>query len=112
VLKTVEKPWGIEDFLLNTDEPTQVKILSVEKGKRNSLHFHRVKNEIVYCVSGSGILYKGTNAFKLLPGHHYFVEKTIPHRLQAFDDLKILEIGIGKYDETDITRIQDDYGRT
>lgn len=111
MLEVIEKPWGIEDFLIKTDEPNIVKILKIESGKRNSFHYHNLRDEMVYCISGSGILRVGTQSMKVIPGSHYFVKKTTPHRLQAFEDLKIFEVGIGKYEETDIIRIEDDYGR-
>ena len=111
----IEKPWGMEELLASIDKPTTTKIMTIARGARNSLHYHKHKDEIVYCVSGTGILQRDTELLKLVPGAHWNIERTVAHRIKAFstgtDDLKILEISIGEYDENDIFRMEDDYGR-
>lgn len=113
MISITEKPWGIEELLASTDKPTTTKIITIKNGARNSLHYHKQKDKIVYCISGTGILQRNTEMLHLVPGAHWRVERTIAHRIKALDtnDLKIFEISIGKYDETDIFRMEDDYGR-
>lgn len=110
-----EKPWGYEELIASIDQPTTVKIMGIEPDARNSLHYHKNKDEIVYCISGAGILQRNTELLKLIPGAFYRVERTVAHRIKAFstgvDKLKVFEISIGKYDKDDIYRMEDDYGR-
>lgn len=40
-----------------------------------------------------------------------FIPKTAKHRLSGVSKLKIVEISFGKFDENDIERYEDDFGR-
>lgn len=106
----IHKPWGSEE-LFSKNEQTTVKIMNIKKDARNSLHYHRKKDEIVHCLSGTGILQVSSNLYKLVPGATYNVKRDIIHRIRALESLKILEISIGETDENDIKRFEDDYGR-
>ena len=44
-------------------------------------------------------------------GDELFVLQNTTHRLEAITEMKILEISFGKFDESDITRLEDDYNR-
>ena len=112
MISITEKPWGYEELLASIEQPTTIKIMGINSNARNSLHYHKHKDEIVYCISGVGILQRNTDILKLEPGAHWKVERTVAHRIKAgADKLKVLEISIGKYDENDIFRMEDDYGR-
>lgn len=108
---TTEKPWGSEEPMTCITEQVTPKIMNIKAGHRNSLHYHNNKDEFVYCVSGTGILQRDTELIKLIPGSYHKVNKPIVHRVTALEDLKLLEISIGKYDENDIIRMEDDYDR-
>jgi len=111
MISVTEKPWGTEELMGCINEKVTPKIMSIKAGHRNSLHYHKNKDEIVYCISGTGILQNNTDLIKLTPRSYNKVSKHVAHRVTALSDLKLLEISIGEYDENDITRMEDDYGR-
>ena len=45
------------------------------------------------------------------PGETIFVPRKSTHRLSAIKTGRILEIAFGEFDENDIERFEDDYGR-
>jgi len=47
----------------------------------------------------------------LSPMIKVFIPRTAKHRLSGISKLKIAEISFGKFDENDITRYEDDFGR-
>lgn len=111
--KTIEKPWGSELVFPHANEQSTVKIMRVNPKTRNSLHYHTKKKEIIHCLQGTGTAQIDDQILKLIPGKTYFIAKNVVHRLNAFYDkeLVVLEVSIGEYDENDIVRFEDDYGR-
>ena len=105
----VNKPWGIFEQLTH-NETTTVKLITIYAGNRTSLQFHKHRSEKWYVLSGKG--------YALLPdkkeiksGDELFVLQNTTHRFEAITEMKILEISFGKFDESDITRLEDDYNR-
>ena len=107
----VKKPWGqFEQFTHN--ETTTVKIISIDRGGSLSLQTHGKRTEFWQVISGHPVVSIGAKKINASPGDEFFVEKLQPHRLEAAsDDVKILEIAFGDFDENDIVRIEDKYGR-
>ena len=106
-----ERPWGnFEQFTLN--EKTTVKILTIKAGKRFSLQFHNNREEFWRFLDGPAKITLGKKTFKAKKGDEFFIDKKINHRIEALDkDVHVLEISFGKFDEKDIVRIDDDFGR-
>ena len=44
-------------------------------------------------------------------GESLFVDVKAAHRLESIQGGVVVEISLGKFDENDIVRIEDDYGR-
>jgi mannose-6-phosphate isomerase-like protein (cupin superfamily) len=109
---TVEKPWGkFEQF--THDELTTVKIISVNPGASLSLQTHKNRAEFWRVLAGHPTVTIGGEQIPANPGEEFHIGKTQPHRLEAKDDpVKILEIAYGVFDENDIVRLEDKYGRT
>jgi mannose-6-phosphate isomerase-like protein (cupin superfamily) len=107
----IEKPWGKEDqFTLN--EISTVKILSVNKGGALSLQDHGHRSEFWRIISGTPIVIVGDKKVVANPGDEFIIKELEPHQLEApSDDVQVLEIAFGKFDEEDIVRIKDKYGR-
>lgn len=105
----VTKPWGYYE-LLTENEKTTVKILSINAGRRTSLQTHEQRSEKWYILSGEGYAVLESKK-KIKSGDELFIPKALTHRLEAITDLKVLEIAYGLFDESDITRIEDDYAR-
>lgn len=107
----VKKPWGqFEEFTYN--EITTVKVLSVNKGGSLSLQDHGHRSEFWRILSGHPSVTVGETVKIAKPGDEFIIEALQPHRLEApGDDVQVLEIAHGKFDEEDIVRIKDKYGR-
>lgn len=113
----IQRPWGHYDLFL-CNQPGTVKLLSVEPGKRLSLQKHHHRSEYWYVVRGKAEVWSGTDVNKLehkflLEGNDIYIPVGFLHRLgnQEPGPLVVLEIISGKYDEQDIERFDDDYGR-
>ncbi|MDR3546730.1 MAG: phosphomannose isomerase type II C-terminal cupin domain [Candidatus Pacebacteria bacterium] len=106
-----ERPWGsFEQFTLN--EPTTVKILSVSAGKRFSLQKHEHRDEYWKVIDGSGIATIGDETRDVRMGDTIEIPRGTMHRLLGGDQgIRVLEISFGDFDENDIERFEDDFGR-
>jgi len=109
--ETIEKPWGrFERFTLN--EQSTVKLIFVKKGEALSLQTHEHRSEFWKIVKGSPTVEIGETIVEAFPGDEFMVREKEPHRISANDeDVEILEISIGDFNEEDIIRIEDKYGR-
>lgn len=108
----VKKPWGqFEQFTHN--ETATVKILRVIKGGSLSLQYHNNRSEFWRVISGHPLVTISEKKINANPDDDFFIDKLQPHRLEAIDDdVQVLEIAYGNFDENDIIRIEDKYGRT
>jgi mannose-6-phosphate isomerase-like protein (cupin superfamily) len=106
-----ERPWGsFDQFTKN--EATTVKIIRVNPGKRLSLQRHAHRAEFWYVLSGNGTAEIDSAEHALTPGVTVEIPVHTTHRLTASDEgITILEIATGEFDEDDIERLEDDYGR-
>jgi mannose-1-phosphate guanylyltransferase/mannose-1-phosphate guanylyltransferase/mannose-6-phosphate isomerase len=106
-----ERPWGsFERFTLN--EPSTVKIITVAPGEAFSLQTHEHRDEYWRVLSGSGWITSGSETRDARPGDSFFTSRGQRHRAEAGPDgLAFLEIALGEFDEDDITRLEDKYGR-
>ncbi|MDD5083420.1 MAG: phosphomannose isomerase type II C-terminal cupin domain [Candidatus Moranbacteria bacterium] len=110
-IKNDERPWG--SFRQFTDnEATTVKILSVGAGHRLSLQLHRKRSEFWRVLSGHPSITIGETTIQAKQGDEFFVPAQTIHRIGAPDDsAEVLEIAFGDFDENDIVRLDDAYGR-
>ena len=105
------RPWGhYERFTLN--ESTTVKIIVVDAGQAFSLQTHAHRAEFWRVLRGAGTVTVGENTLPAKPGDTFFIQTGNKHRAEAGPEgLEFLEIAFGSFDEQDITRIEDRYGR-
>ena len=108
----IERPWGnFRQFNLNT--PVTVKIMTLKPHEQLSLQSHSKRSEFCHIVSGSGKMQIGEHTYEVLPGDEYTVPVEIKHRTIAGPHgISFLEVDTGKFDEDDIIRYEDKYGRT
>lgn len=108
---TVERPWGkFEQFTQN--EPVTVKIITVNTGEAFSLQYHKKRTEFWQILSGNPEVFIGDKVILAKPGDKFEVSPETNHRIQARDfQAEILEISLGEFDEDDIVRLEDKYGR-
>ena len=106
------RPWGTyERFTLN--EPTTVKIITVNPHEAFSLQTHTHRAEFWYIIKGSGDITVGEEKKLGNVGDTFLIAEGMKHRAEAgADGLQFLEIAFGQFDESDIVRLEDRYGRT
>ena len=111
MIKKTNKPWG--NFKIIQKEPgITIKILSVNPNQRLSLQYHKERNEIWLLLKGSGFAELFDTIETMAPGTTQVIPRKVNHRLSAGKEgCKILEVSLGDYDEKDIVRVEDDYGK-
>lgn len=107
----VKKPWGqFEQFTHN--ELSTVKLISINSNSSLSLQCHNNRSEFWRVLSGHPVLTIGLETINAKPGDEFVIGKLEKHRIETKDDAaQILEIATGDFDEEDITRFEDKYGR-
>ena len=108
---TVTRPWGqFDQFTKN--ETTTVKIHSLKEHSAWSLQYHNNRTEFWKIISGHPLVTIGEVTISAKPGDEFLVSKLEKHRVETQDDAaRILEICYGDFDEEDIVRLEDKYGR-
>ena len=106
-----EKPWGnFRKFTNNL--PSTVKIITINPNSKLSLQSHTKRSEFWKVVKGSGFFEINGERKAVSLGDESFASVGIKHRMESgFNGMQVLEISIGDFDEEDITRYEDDYGR-
>lgn len=106
-----ERPWGyFEQFTHN--EVSTVKILTIKPDEQPSVQLHHKRDELWRIIKGTGKVLLGDSWKDVKEGDELFIpKKTIHTGKGEKEELKILEISFGEFDENDIERIEDKYGR-
>ena len=112
-VKIVEKPWGREIWLAQTDQYA-LKIIEFNQGARSSLQYHIKKHEHIYLDTGllkiewendqgqmEILTLKAGDLVENKPGRK--------HRVTAMENSRIIEVSTPELD--DVVRIEDDYHR-
>lgn len=109
--KKEERPWGkFERFTLN--EPSTVKVITVNQGEAFSLQSHKHRGEFWRILSGTGTITFGQEHRTVRAGENFFTPAGHEHRMEGGPEgIVFLEISFGDFDENDITRFEDKYGR-
>lgn len=101
----VPKTWGYELWFANDAEHNYCgKILHIHKGQRFSMHFHQVKTETFYVLSGTvklRILDLATGQVEeqiLTDGETVEIPRMLPHQLEAFTEVDIIEASTYHHD--------------
>lgn len=108
---TVNKPWGgFDQFTLN--EQTTVKILTVNPGESLSLQSHAHRSEWWIVLDTNMAVEIDGQRSTVNKGEDIFIPQGAKHRAIGLDaPCRWLEIAFGTFDENDITRFEDKYGR-
>ena len=110
----VPKPWGYYKTTLLTPD-YQSKILCLYPGQSISLQSHAFREEHWVNVKGLGEVTVGESIKQFVSGDYVFIPKGCKHRLKNISldqDLICNEVQLGSnFDEVDIVRYEDDYGR-
>lgn len=108
---TVERPWGTYTTLGQWSDKLTLKVLRVNPRSGTSLQKHEHRDEEWTCLSGRAQVTVGKRTFVLHIGERTFIPRKKLHRLASAGGAEILEVSYGKFDEDDIVRVEDYYGR-
>ena len=111
----IEKPWGsFDQFVLNTQ--CTVKILTCNPGASLSLQRHRLRNEFWVALDPGVVVELDGKILTPDKGAQVWLPAGSVHRLSCAaartSPVRVLEISLGTFDEDDIERLEDVYGRT
>jgi mannose-6-phosphate isomerase len=108
----VDKPWGkVVTYALN--QPSSVRVITVEPGQSTSVHFHRLRDEMWVVLDPELTITIGNRVAEAMPGDEFAVSSETAHRItnHGTERGRVLEIAYGYTTEDDTQRLQDDYGR-
>jgi len=108
------RPWGVF-YGWDEGKKWKLKTVYIKPGKRLSLQYHHHRSELWTLVEGdatatieaSGVRKK----IPLIVGQTFSVPTRAVHRLESKRGGVVAEIALGDFDENDIVRVEDDYGR-
>lgn len=106
------RPWG--RFRAYPYElGSSVKLITVEPGKALSLQYHERRAELWVVLDPGLEVTVGERVLRPGPNEELFIPRRALHRLRNIgtSPARIMEIWIGDPDESDIVRVQDEYGR-
>lgn len=107
-----ERPWGsFEQFALN--QRVTVKILTVRPGEQLSLQTHSARGELWKILDVPLEITTGERTWVEEPGGDVWVACGTAHRIAnpSSSAGRVLEVAFGEFDEADIERLDDIYGR-
>ena len=136
-VKKINKPWGYEKWIADgsPDFKYALKEILFRANFKSSIQFHEFKEETNYIQQGKGILYYSATPIdvkkfqqgrysedeinkiisnlqkqELTPGMVFHVKPGIIHRVEAIEDLTLIESSTIELD--DVYRIKDEWKRT
>ncbi len=116
-----KRPWGEFEILKNIQIQGEnvtadscVKKITVKQKSRLSYQSHAQRAEHWFFVQGQGTVVLDDKEYKVYAGKH--VDIALGQKLRVINDqadleLVFIEISAGHFDEKDIVRYEDDYGR-
>ena len=107
-----EKPWGgFEQYTHNL--PSTVKIITVVPGGSLSRQYHHRRDELWVVLDPGARIELDGEVLSPGPGEKLYVPRGTVHRLSAGGEepVRVLEVSFGEFDEDDIVRLEDVYGR-
>lgn len=116
-----ERPWGKFEILTQfkidggKERDVCVKKHTVKPGARLSYQSHQQRSEHWFFVQGEGRVVLNDMEHHVRPGSSVEIPMGAKHRIINTSDkeeLILIEITTGHFDENDIQRFEDDYGRT
>ncbi len=110
-IESVRKPWGrFTRYALN--QKCTVKIITVEKGQSTSLQSHKNRDELWVALDEGIRAELGSRVIPMVPGESITIPRGSKHRLSSIrGGARVLEVSFGDFDEEDIIRYVDKYGR-
>jgi len=110
-----ERPWGTY-YSWDSGKGWNLKTVYVRPEKRLSLQYHHGRSEHWMLVEGDATATIESSSglremYQLRLGESFRVGKGAVHRLESKRGGVIVEVALGRFDENDIVRLEDDHGR-
>ena len=102
----VSKVWGREQWIVNNDKYCG-KLLFLKQGAQSSFHYHVIKQETFFCLSGKVKLIVGDNEYDL--SEPVTIMPFEVHSFYGLTDTVILEISTHHSDD-DVERVRGSKG--
>ena len=106
------RPWGaFRRYTYN--QLSTVKIITVNPGQVLSLQYHNQRDELWVALEPGLCVTLDDRIWEPEPYEEIFIPCGAHHRMAGVgkDPSRWLEISLGKFDEDDIIRLEDHYGR-
>lgn len=105
------RPWG--QFRRYTcDEASTVKLITVDAGQPLSLQRHEHRDELWIVLDAGLVVQVGDDVHETVEGDEFFIPRGTVHRVTGGRTRgRFVEICFGDFDEDDIERLEDRYGR-
>ena len=103
-VKKVPKVWGEEIWMANTDLYCGKKLI-LKKGKKCSLHYHKIKDETFYIDEGKVLMQINDETKIMVPGEAILIKPHTKHRFTGLKDSIIIEIST-HHEDSDSYRIE------
>ena len=106
------RPWGkFRSF--PHDQARSIKIITLNPGGTLSLQYHRHRSEFWVVLDKGLEVTVADRVWSPEESEEIFIPRKIPHRLRCLGvkQARVMEIWIGDSDESDIVRLEDEYGR-
>jgi mannose-6-phosphate isomerase len=105
------RPWG--RFRRYThNEATTVKVITVDAGQELSLQRHEHRDELWVMLDPGLSVRVGDEVVDAAAGDEFLIPRGTLHRVGAGPTAgRFLEVAFGRFDEDDIERVEDQYGR-
>ena len=114
LINYVPKGWGYEKWIVNKKEYCG-KLLFIQKGKKCSWHYHKLKDETFYLQCGKIMLYYSdsddfSSAKELIlnPGDKFYVYPGLRHQMLSLEDSDLFEFSTEHFDEDSYRVIKGD----
>jgi mannose-6-phosphate isomerase len=107
-----ERPWGnFSQYTFNQD--CTVSLMTVKPGQRLSLQSHTARAELWIVIDDGAIVQLDGQVTHHRAGDEIWIPANSKHRLSCggSNPVRVLEIGFGNWQQSDITRYEDDYAR-
>lgn len=105
-----KRPWGEFKQFAHNKECT-VKIITVKPGGILSKQYHHHRDELWVILDDGLIVEIGDETMLARKNDEFFISKGTIHRVSSEKGGRFLEIALGDFDENDIVRLEDNYGR-
>ncbi len=110
-IQEIERAWGRFKQYANNEDVT-VSLMIVKANQRLSLQSHTGRAELWIVLDEGAIVQVGDNVLHPKAGEEIWIPANTQHRLGSTGpEVRVLEVAYGNWQQEDITRYADDYGR-